>query len=202
MGETGWHGSYGHLNCRGYHHLFRPKAGQDALIEFTKRTQDTYAFWSSGHEVSGVLIPSFQDWWGSFRALKPCRDAVYPCTAGSWVFAEDYTAKNGNAPLVQGASYCMCKSHAFGEHTASWRAMQSSLDASALQIMGACCVLQGCESIMDWNCEEQFLQKMCARPVVLCTPTLRITCVLRVLSVCSLSETRFLNVLIFSRNET
>lgn len=52
-------------------------------------------------------------------------------------------AKDGNAPLLQGASYCMCKSRAFGRHTARWRAMQSSLDASALQIMGAFCVLQG-----------------------------------------------------------
>lgn len=55
------HGGYDHLNCKGYCHLlFRPKAGQDALTEFTKKTQDTHAFYSSGHEVSGVLAPSFQ----------------------------------------------------------------------------------------------------------------------------------------------
>lgn len=30
------------------------------------------------------------------------------------------------------------------QHTARWRATQSSLDDSALQIVGACCVLQDC----------------------------------------------------------
>lgn len=31
-----------------------------ALIEFTKGSQDTHAFCSSGHEVGGVLAPSLQ----------------------------------------------------------------------------------------------------------------------------------------------
>lgn len=30
------------------------------------------------------------------------------------------------------------------QHTARWRATQGSLDDSALQIMGACCILQDC----------------------------------------------------------
>lgn len=108
-----------------------------------KRLRILTASCSSGHEVSWVLAPSFQGEQGSFRALRLCRHAAYPCITWSWVCAEDYTTKDGNASLLQGASYYMCKSRAFGQHTASWRTTQSSSSVSALQIMGVCCVLQG-----------------------------------------------------------
>lgn len=185
------HGGYDHLNCKGYCHLlFRPKAGQDALTEFTKKTQDTHAFYSSGHEVSGVLAPSFQSEWASFRALRPCRGAAYPCITGSWVCDEDYTAKDGNAPLLQGPSYCMCKSGAFGQHTVRWRSKQSSLDASPLQIMGACCVLHGCGRVHFWTetVRNSFFRKTVHNLLHSAHKRPRMPCMLGMLSVPSLME--------------
>lgn len=67
--------------------LYEHKAAQCALIGFIEKIQDNHAFYSPGHELSGVLAPSFEGEQGSFRALRPSRGV-----ADQWIWLHHYVS--------------------------------------------------------------------------------------------------------------
>lgn len=200
------HGGCDPLNCKGCHQLFRPKAGQDAFEGVCQKEWEyscLLQLWPRSWWGAGTTFQAEQ---GSFRTLRPGSTAAHACMTGYESVLR--TTLSNMGMLLTAASLLpltLCASCAFQQHTARWSATQSSLYHSALQIMGACCVLQHCErtdfELKRWGTVSS--EKLCTICCTLHMKHLRWHacegCYLY-LHGWRISEIRCLHVPIFSRN--
>lgn len=102
------HASCDPRNCKGCHQA----KGRPRCLERVCQKEWGYScllqLWPRSHW--GAAQHLFRAEQGSFRTLRAGSNAAYPCMTGSWVCAKDYTVRYGNAPLLQRASYSVCKS--------------------------------------------------------------------------------------------